>query len=228
MYSLLKEGEKIKSNIQNEKNIMDSVLANDRNQVVIYNNEFENLIEKQKKEYKFNNKNRIETQIKELKNIKKPLSEVKVGVRDSMGANLFFIILIMLGIFDVNNYWMYIMGPLAGYLFGYYLLPKKIKVIDHVKIKKMEESIDLKSEEGFENIVADRQLLSAFKKEFGSASLENVFLNSLKEQKISHLENNENKNVSYNITIGDLLKQVKTEKMLKNEKHNVREVVEVI
>lgn len=225
---LLKENEKVKNDIHKEKNIMDVLLKDEKHQVMLHNNQFEKLVSEQKELYKIKKREQIETQIKELRNIKKPLSEVKVGIRDSLGANLFFLILLMLVVFDINNYWMYVLGPLSGYLFGYYFLPQKIKIIDYDQISKMEESIDLKAEEGFENIVADRNILSAFKKEFGSDALENVFLNSAKEQKSLLLEKNQSENVVYNITIGELLRQAKEEDVIKSEKLNIREVVGII
>lgn len=226
MITLVKEIEIEKAKKINEKKFVKDFADQEKRE--LKNLEFWDKLAVEKNIFTKNKEIELKKQISEIRSKKVSLEKINPESKDVLSATLFFSTLFIMASLNVSMYSLYLILPLSAYTLGRYVFPKKVKIIDQKRASKIEANMKDLIEEDFLKEIASKELLSAYKETYGKESLEDVFIESIKEQKIMMLNKpNEKIEYEYQIKIKDLINQAKLEEENKNEKTNIKKILEI-
>lgn len=161
--------------------------------------------------YEDNKKKDFSEKLEFAKKEKVSLSKINPELNDIFSLFLFIAAFLALSIFEVKEYFAYVIIPISAMIIGKYYLPEKIKKIDEKKVEEL--TYNLKNNDfsyGFENEIADKNLISSFKEAYGENEIENIILEVIQEEENKNIDklqlNMENKN-NLEIKVKDLIKR---------------------
>lgn len=184
-------------------------------------------INNEKMLFKLKKEKEILEKIEDLKKNKRPIGEVLLDFKDYSSLFMFLSMLMLVGLFQSSIYMAYVILPIVAYFLGKNVLPKKIKVIDKKAISELSGKIEELSLEGFENELASVKLLNTFKRNYGEKQLEQVFIDSIKNQKEkTNFKLIEKFEPDYKVSISQLINAAKNLELNADEMENIKTIVE--